>query len=62
MANARAKGSRIGRPETSRDDIPSAFFRHYPQYKAGKLNKAELARVCEVSYPTVFKYLHIIEE
>ncbi len=32
MANAKAKGAKIGRPGTSKDDIPPAFFRHYPQY------------------------------
>jgi len=61
MANAAAKGKTIGRPVTTTDDIPSVFYKHYPQYKAGKLNKAELARVCELSYPTVFKYLSIVE-
>ena len=62
MRNAKAKGSKMGRPETTKDDIPQVFYKHYPQYKAGKLNKVEFARVCEVSYPTVFKYLRIIEQ
>jgi len=61
MANAAAKGKAIGRPKTTDDDIPQVFRKHYPQYKVGKLNKAELARVCELSYPTVFKYLKIVE-
>ena len=62
IANARAKGVRIGRPETTKDDIPQAFYKHYPQYKSGHLNKVELARVCELSYPTVFKYLRLVEK
>ena len=61
MANAAAKGKAIGRPATTADNIPPAFYKHYPQYKAGKLNKAELARVCELSYPTIYKYLGIVE-
>ena len=61
MANAAAKGKAIGRPVTTEDGIPQAFYKHYPQYKAGKLNKAELARVCAVSYPTVYRYLKIVE-
>ena len=32
MRNARAKGARIGRPQTTLDDIPANFLRHYPQY------------------------------
>ena len=61
MANAAAKGKAIGRPTTTADDIPHVFLKHYPQYRAGKLNKAELARVCELSYPTVYRYLKIVE-
>ena len=33
MANAKAKGKRIGRPQTNEDDIPPIFYRHYPAYK-----------------------------
>ena len=32
MANARAKGAKIGRPHLTRDDIPASFLRHYPAY------------------------------
>ena len=60
MANAKAKGKRIGRPSTTKEDIPAAFYRHYPAYTAGKLNISELARVCGLSRPTVYKYLNLI--
>lgn len=60
MQNARAKGKRIGRPETTREDIPAIFYRHYPSYISGTLNKAEFARVCDLSRPTIDKYLKII--
>ena len=33
MANAKAKGAKIGRPRTTKDDIPSLFHKHYPTYK-----------------------------
>ena len=62
MDNARAKGRRIGRPETTQDDIPAIFFRHYPAYIAGNLNKAEFSRVCDLSRPTIDKYLRIVEQ
>lgn len=61
MENARAKGKRIGRPETTVDDIPAIFFRHYPAYIRGALNKAELARVCDLSRPTVDKYIRMVK-
>lgn len=62
MANAKAKGKRIGRPETTADDIPAIFFRHYPKYNSGALNKAEFARVCDLSRPTIDKYIRIVTE
>ena len=61
MENARAKGRRIGRPQLSREDIPAAFLRHYPAYKAGNLNVSELARVCDLSRTTVYKYIGLLE-
>ena len=62
MENAKAKGKRIGRPETTVDDIPAIFFRHYPAFSSGALNKAEFARVCDLSRPTIDKYLKIVSE
>ena len=62
MENARAKGSKIGRPHTTKDDIPPIFYRHYPAYMAGSLNIAELARVCDMSRTTVYKYLEMLKE
>lgn len=61
MANARAKGQRIGRPQATVDDIPSNFLRHYPAYKSGGLNVSELARVCDLSRTTVYKYISLLE-
>ena len=60
MANAREKGQRIGRPKTTKDDIPAVFYKHYPSLMNGKMNVSELARVCGLSRPTVYKYLKMI--
>ncbi len=62
MENAKAKGKRIGRPTVTADDIPSVFYKHYPKYQQGQISKKDLSRLCELSYPTVYKYLSIIEE
>ena len=59
MENAKAKGKKIGRPQTTKEDIPTVFFRHYPTFAAGKMNVSELARVCGLSRPTVYKYLKL---
>lgn len=61
MANAKAKGKQIGRPQVTVDNIPAIFLRHYPAYKSGKLNVSELARVCDLSRTTVYKYCALLE-
>ncbi len=61
MQNAKAKGRKIGRPATTAEDIPSVFYKHYPKYKKGEINKAEFSRLCELSYPTIYKYLKLVE-
>lgn len=61
MQNAKAKGKSIGRPSVTADDIPSVFYKHYPKYQKGEINKKDLSRLCSLSYPTVYKYLRMIE-
>ena len=61
MDNAKAKGIQIGRPHITKDDIPQLFLRHYPAYKSGNLNVSELARVCDLSRTTVYKYISLLE-
>ena len=61
MANAKAKGKQIGRCPTTKDDIPAIFFRHYPIYASGRMNISELARVCGLSRPTVYKYFDLVQ-
>ena len=61
MENARAKGKQIGRPQVTVENIPATFLRHYPAYKKGQLNISELARVCDLSRTTVYKYIGLLE-
>ena len=61
MANAKAKGAKIGRPQATADYIPANFLRHYPAFKNKQLNVSELARVCDLSRTTVYKYLNLLE-
>ena len=60
MANAAAKGVRLGRPKLTKEEIPPIFYRHYPSYVNGDLNVSELARVCNMSRTTVYKYINIV--
>ena len=61
MANAKAKGKQIGRPQTTKDSIPAIFLRHYPAYKSGQLNITELSRACDLSRTTIYKYISLLE-
>ena len=61
MQNAKAKGSPIGRPTITKDDIPAIFYKHYPSYHSGLLNISELSRVTGLSRPTVYRYIRIVE-
>lgn len=61
MRNAKAKGAKIGRPQTTLEDIPANFLRHYPAYKTGVFNLTELARLCNISRTTAYKYIGLLE-
>ena len=60
MANAKARGAKVERPKLTKEDIPALFYKHYPAYAAGKMNITELARVCDLSRPTVYKYIKMV--
>ena len=61
MQNAREKGKQLGRRPTTKDDIPPIFYKHYPSYMSGTLNVSELARICGLSRPTVYKYIGLLQ-
>ncbi len=62
MQNAKAKGKRIGRPSLTTEDISPLFYKHYPSYVNRTMNVSELARVCNLSRNTVYKYLSLLEK
>ena len=61
MANAKNKGVKLGRPQTTAEHIPQIFYRHYPSFKSGSLNLSEFARVCGLSRTTIYKYVSLLE-
>lgn len=60
LANARSKGVQLGRPKKTKDSIPAIFLKHYPSLMNGQMNVSELARVCGLSRPTVYKYISMM--
>lgn len=61
MENAKAKGKAIGRHKTTKDNLPKIFIKNYEKYKNGQITKMDLSRLSEISYPTVYKYINIME-
>ena len=61
MENARANGKAIGRPRTTRENIPEAFHKYFPLYQSGKINKTDFANISGMSRPSINKYLAIAE-
>lgn len=62
MANAKAKGKTIGRPTLTRENLPDAFYKHYPLFVGKQLSKVEFARLLDVSRPTLDKWLQVAEQ
>ena len=60
MANAKAKGRQIGRKPITKEDIPAVFLKHYPSFQSGNMNVSELARICGLSRPTIYKYMKMV--
>ena len=60
VQNAIKKGKKVGRKPTTKDDIPAVFYKHYPAFASGNMNVSELARTCDLSRPTVYKYLKLM--
>ena len=60
LANAKAKGRKIGRKPLTKEDIPAVFLKHLLAHKNGSMNISELARICGLSRPTVYKYMKMV--
>lgn len=61
MSNARSKGVKLGRPQTTIETLPYNFLRYYPMYQNGSINLSELSRLSSISRPTLYKYLKIVD-
>lgn len=62
MANAMAKGKKIGRPIITIDKLPYSFIKHYSKYESKQINKVEFARLCGVSRQSISKYINIYKK
>lgn len=62
MSNARAKGVRLGRPTLTVDKIPSKVLNLYDRYRDKQLSKTEYAKICDISRPTLDKYIALMTD
>lgn len=62
LANARSKGKLVGRPSLTIKDIPQKVKETYKLYNDGFISKTDYAKICNISRPTLNKYIGIIKE
>jgi DNA invertase Pin-like site-specific DNA recombinase len=62
IKNAKAKGIRLGRPALQASDIPKTVLEHFDVFKAGYISKKDYAKICEVSRPTLNRYLAMLTD
>jgi len=60
IANAKAKGTPLGRPPISVDKLPQVFLDNFPAFQAGQISKSEYARRCNLSRPTLYRYIELL--
>ena len=61
MENARAKGKKIGRPQTDPEKLPDKFYKHYPSFLAKNITITEFADLMKCSRTTIYKYIRLVE-
>ena len=62
MANAKSKGIKLGRPMLTADKIPSKVIALFDRYRNNQLTKTEYAKLCDISRPTLDKYISILTD
>ena len=62
MANAKSKGIRLGRPQLTVDNIPDKVKNMFERYREKPISKIEYAKLCNISRPTLDKYISIMTD
>lgn len=61
VANAKANGKQVGRRYLTIKDIPQKVKDKYPLWLEGSITKVDFAKMCDISRPTLDRYIKIIE-
>lgn len=62
IANARAKGVKLGRPLMTVNEIPDKVIKYFQKYRRGELTKTDYAKLCGISRPTLDKYIALMTD
>lgn len=62
LANARAKGKQLGRHALTIEGVPAKVKTNFDRYRNGELSKTEYAKICDISRPTLDKYIAIMTD
>lgn len=62
MENAKAKGSKVGRPKATIESIPRKFLEIYPRIRNGQISKMEAHKITGLSRVSIDKYIQLLEE
>lgn len=62
MSNAKSKGVKLGRPQKTIADIPQKVVKTFEQYRNGEISKTDYAKLCDISRPTLDKYISIMTD
>lgn len=61
MKKAKAKGKQFGRPALTIDTIPQKVKDMYSLFQLNQISKTDYAKLCNISRPTLDKYLKVIK-
>ena len=61
IAQARANGIKLGRPAKTAEQVPCGVRKYYETYREGKITVTEYAEKAEVSRPSIYKYVKLLE-
>lgn len=62
VANAKAKGVKLGRRLLTIEGVPAKVKDNFDRYREGYLTKTEYAKICDISRPTLDKYIAIMTD
>lgn len=62
MANAKSKGVKLGRPCLTADKVPQKVKTLFERYRNKQLSKSEYAKLCDISRPTLDKYIALMTD